>query len=1506
MQHTAPGYSRMATLKSNVNQTARRISQLKIARVFHKHWLATLVLALATLVTVIVVGQTTATAPSIPAISLSTDPLFAATGGDKPVIALALSVEFPTVGAQYVAAPGASTDATYSNINEYLGYYDAESCYSYNNAPTETPATGLTSPDYKRFDRSGPAVNRMCSDAFSGNFLNWSSSSAIDMLRLALSGGDRYIDSTSLTVLQRAVIPDGNPICMWNSSNFPAKQLLKSGGSSGIAYFGAVPTAMATTAGTNDIWVGNRLNRIYFRSGSASSGTCTDQSGYTLGGPTTAAIQKGPYTMPTNAPLPSDAVLLGGENRTYYYTGTKEVWFGAVSGGVNYWTVLPASGGIDCYWTGGGGPFGGIQDPIGGVAKKCYVRPYSGTWTPATSASALNSDGFFYSRVQVCNVSGTTLQDSRDYGLCKQYPNGNYKPTGSIQKYSDQLRLSAFGYLMDQADGGGYSQRFGGVLRAPTKYVGPKTYDDNGQDNTPSGGNPKTEWNASTGVFNANPDGDTTQTTPISGVINYLNKFGRTGPVAGRYKIYDPVGELYGEALRYLQGLAPTPEAVSSITSDMYDGFPAATTWADPYGGTRTNTADYSCLKSNIVVIGDVNTWDSKRLFTRTADLSSNLPNLNDWNTIAHNFESNIISTYTDGQGNSTRTTGNPNTPNTQLQVGANGYQGPLVASAYWARTHDIRGTNWTSGSGPNLQRLGLRVKSYFFNVNEYASSNNASYRQNQDQFFTAAKYGGFETDSANINNKPYNTFGNPFKRQDGTNDNAVWQDAANPGEASTFYLQSNARAVLNAFDSIFSRASTSARSIAGSAAASKNLMQAGSTVYQASFDTSDWSGDVLSLPISVSTTNTVSVATTPNWTASTRLSTLTAPATSRNIFVGRAGATSNPVASAFTWVAIDTALQTNLNKASSTSTADGLGQDRLNYLRGDQSKAGTPFRSRTKLLGDIVNSGIVYSGIPAARVGASSTYSGFYTANSTRTPAVFVGANDGMMHAFNATTGDELFAYIPSWMGTKLSALTNSNYNSNHQNYVDATPAVAEAQTGTAGTSADWKTVLVSGTGGGGSGVFALDVTDPTAFSASKVMWEFTRTDDADLGYVVGRPQIVKLQTSAPGAATATYKWFAMIASGVNNYVADPALANAFSTTGNPALFLLALDKPAGTAWTSTGATPNYYKISLPVNSTTSATNATGLINFRPTFGSSSEVSQVYMGDLHGNMWKLNFALHGSSEWILNKLSAYNKGTASLPNPYPLYIANTAAGAIQPISMAPSIVSGPVIGGINTAYVAFGTGKYLEPSDKTSTAQNSLYVVYDDGTTTKDSTPAGNSIVSGRGRLQAGTVNLTTGVVSVPAFKAGRAISDADTTKRSGWYVDFPASGERLINNMTVAGNNLILGSLIPAATGATGSCSAAGGSGNEYIVNVDTGNGTVRASTVGLLGEPLILDVGSATTYTTSTTTGRRIKTIVKQVIQQGSSGVSASTTSTSTIAAGRLSWRQINNYQDLKNAP
>ncbi|MBG6075499.1 pilus assembly protein [Polaromonas sp. CG_9.11] len=1498
MQNSSRIHSQTSVHLANFPVAFKSSKQSMLAFALRKRWLPLAVLLSMVLVATLVVGQSAP--PSIPVINLSTDPLFSAAGGDKPVMALALSVEYPTVGAQYLPpVSNATTDATYSNLNEYLGYYDAESCYSYNNTPTEIPATGLSASDYKRFDRSGSAGTgttlHMCTNAFSGNFLNWASNSAIDMLRLALSGGDRYIDTASLTILQRAVIPNGDPVCMWNSSNFPGKQLQKDGGGSG-KYWGAVPTALVTQAAGSDIWVGNTLNRIYF--GTGKTGGCGDTGAYILGTSTNSS-NVGPITDSSTA-LPGDAVSCASENATCSFSGVKEVWYGAsITTGngkktvtTNYWKVAPASNGLSC----SNNIFG---DPISGTAKNCYTR--ASNWVPPTSASTLNSDGFFYSRVQVCNASGSplVLQDVRDYGLCKQYPSGYFKPTGSIQKYSDQLRLAAFGYLMDQT--ASYSGgRYGGVLRAPMKFVGSKTFDTAGQDNTPTGGNPKTEWNASTGVFNTNPDNDATQTTPISGVINYLNKFGRTGPTPGRYKIYDPVGELYYETLRYLQGLQPTPAAVSGLTSPtdaIYDGFPVTKTWTDPYGDGRSATTDYACLKSNIVVIGDVNTHDGNNL--PAVSIANNIPDISAWTSVVQKFEKNTSSTYFDGQGIS-RTTGNPNNPTNGNPPG-----NQIVGTAYWAHTHDIRGTDWIAS--PSLQRPGLRTKTFFFDVNEYANSNSTAYRQNNNQFFTAAKYGGFESDAGNLGGKPYNTFGNPFKSQNSTNDNDVWQDSTRPGEASTYYLQSSARGVLNAFDSIFSRASTSARSIAGAATSGRSLTPTGSnSTYQAAFDTSDWSGDVLSVPLNLTGTSTVTVGS-ATWSAAERLGLLPTPAISRNIVIGMPGATANPVATAFTWAAIGAAMQTNLAKLTPASATDSLGEARVNYLRGDRSNEGASFRRRNKLLGDILNSGIVASGKPTASVSSTSAYATFSSENASRTPTLFVGANDGMLHAFNSTNGDEIFGYIPSWMGTKLAALTSKTYLSNHQAYVDGTPAVAEAQVGSSGTASDWKTVLVSGTGAGGSGVFALDVTDPGRFSASNVMWEFTRADDVDLGYVVGRPQILKLRTSAPSQATATYRWFAVVASGVNNYLPDSLFNGAFSPSGNPALFLLALDKPVGAAW-SYGT--NYYKISLPADSILNANNGTGLINFQPIFGGNvGELTQVYMGDLHGKLWKLDFAARGASEWTMDKLSPYKKGSSAPFIPYPLYIAKTAdntTGLIQPISMAPAVVPGPNLNGISTNYITFATGKYLEASDKTSSISNSIYEVFDNGSTAADSSPAGASIISGRGRLTPGTINTSTGVVSTPAFKWGRAASDTDASQRSGIYVDLSITGERGITNPKVAGDYLLLNSLIPASAGATGSCTAAGGDGRQYRINYLTGKGTVENSTTGLLGEPLLINLPSASTYTISSTTGQRTKTVVQQVIQPGSLGVATGSLVTNTVVTGRLSWRQINNYQNLKNVP
>ena len=516
---------------------------------------------------------------------------------------------------------------------------------------------------------------------------------------------------------------------------------------------------------------------------------------------------------------------------------------------------------------------------------------------------------------------------------------------------------------------------------------------------------------------------------------------------------------------------------------------------------------------------------------------------------------------------------------------------------------------------------------------------------------------------------------------------------------------------------------------------------------------------------------------------------------------------------------------------------------------------------------------------------------------------AVFAGANDGMLHAFAAktdasksiTAGDELFAYIPSWMGPKLSALTSKDYVNNHQAYVDAPSAVGEVQVANSDAATDWKTVLVSGTGAGGRGVFALDVSKPESFGASNVMWEFTPSDDDDIGYVVGRPQLLKFKTGAN-----TYRWFAAVASGVNNY--DSTFSNQ-GGSAQPALFLLALDKAAGASWAKG---TNYFKISFPVDSTLAATHATGMANFSALWGSSGEVTHIYAGDFHGRVWKLDFTdkkvasgYKPTTDWNIDKLSSFNNGTV----PYPFYIAKDSSGNVQPITAAPGLFTGPVVGGVNTFYVVVGTGKYLESGDTTSTQGHSVYALYDDGSISADSSPATVGI-SGRSRLQQGTVDTTTSKINVTKFTWGRPKTDGDTTQRSGWYFDLPGTGEKLVYSIGNLGNlTAAFSTLTPGASGAVAACSTDAGTSKLYTVNVGDGTGTYQ-QIQGVSGEILFLENKEKTTVSKYDSTGRATRKIVKQPVTIGTKGVGQSKPVEITETIGRLSWRQIYNYQDLKN--
>jgi type IV pilus assembly protein PilY1 len=241
--------------------------------------------------------------------------------------------------------------------------------------------------------------------------------------------------------------------------------------------------------------------------------------------------------------------------------------------------------------------------------------------------------------------------------------------------------------------------------------------------------------------------------------------------------------------------------------------------------------------------------------------------------------------------------------------------------------------------------------------------------------------------------------------------------------------------------------------------------------------------------------------------------------------------------------------------KLTAADKVDNKGQERVDYLRGDRTKeasqSGGIFRDRGSRLGDIVNSNIWYTGKPASGYSMNGYYAFRSNANGGkggRTPMVYVGANDGMLHGFAASNGTELMAYIPQGIAEgDLRKLTDTNYD--HQYFVDGSPFTGDAFIG---STPAWTTVLVGTLGAGGKGYFVLDVTDPANFTVANagalVLTDTTKSSDPDLGHIISPPlvdsavdnksrQIVKMNGPSGG------RWAVVLGNGYNSINEAPVL---------------------------------------------------------------------------------------------------------------------------------------------------------------------------------------------------------------------------------------------------------------------------------------------------------------------------------------------------------------------------
>ncbi|MGZ9711223.1 pilus assembly protein [Glaciimonas sp. GNP009] len=421
-----------------------------------------------------------------------------------------------------------------------------------------------------------------------------------------------------------------------------------------------------------------------------------------------------------------------------------------------------------------------------------------------------------------------------------------------------------------------------------------------------------------------------------------------------------------------------------------------------------------------------------------------------------------------------------------------------------------------------------------------------------------------------------------------------------------------------------------------------------------------------------------------------------------------------------------------------------------LAYVRGDPALEASHqighFRSRKSRLGDIVNSLPIYVknthlGYTALADihGGGSIYQDYERAKSARTAMLYVGANDGMLHAFEATTGAERFAYIPHAVFPHLHLLSDPNYKHKHHYFVDGklTEGDAYLQRGSASTPM-WKTIVLGSTGAGAKSVFALDVSSPDALSAKSVMWERSDTlrggvIDNDMGHVFGEAAVVRLRNG---------QWAALYGNGYD------------SKNNKATLYLVNV------------ADGSLIKKIHTEHGGKTAPN--GLSTPALLFNAHREVIAAYAGDLRGNVWKFDLESTDPHAWTVG----YQRR--------PLYVAHDRQGKPQPIVQQPVMARHPNGGRM----IMFGTGKLFEISDPADTQVQAVYALWEK--------PDGVTTIDGAYQLQQQTLSRIEG---------GRTISKNAINWRNqrGWYVELPDRGERVVGKLQILNGMLVIMTMTP-----------------------------------------------------------------------------------------------------------
>lgn len=558
-----------------------------------------------------------------------------------------------------------------------------------------------------------------------------------------------------------------------------------------------------------------------------------------------------------------------------------------------------------------------------------------------------------------------------------------------------------------------------------------------------------------------------------------------------------------------------------------------------------------------------------------------------------------------------------------------------------------------------------------------------------------------------------------------------LWHAAVNGG--GRYFNVLNPQTLARALSSTMAEIRAATGAAAAAATSSQEPAEGDNLLFSSSYRSIYWDGELEARRISLSDG---SISKTPDWSAARLLDGKVGKSSdTRKIFIRDSVGSTD--LKQFRWRNLDTVQQgyftglchspERLSQCGSLSANEKLlltGARVVNYLRGQSGFENHPdntnklFRRREQVLGAPINAPPLYVGRPAFRY-ADENYGAFRDVEAfNRQPMVYLAANDGMLHAFNAQSGEEAWAFIPPAVLPTIWRSSDMNFDKNFTYLLDGAPVAADiCPTGsqTRCTAQQWRTILINGLGAAGRSYFALDITDPIN---PKFLWEFSHDN---LGYAVGKPIVTKRRDGT---------WIVVLASGYNNV-----------SPGDGQGRLYVLDAYSGKL--------------LDTLSTVEGTtdNPSGLAHLNAWVDNALDNTALrfYGADLMGNLWRFD---------IDDLIPPQGKEAVRLAQ----FIRNTKA---QPVTTRVEL-SQIRSGNMTVPVITVGTGRLLHVSDLTNQDVQSIYTIKDMLTG------------EGFGDVRNGGLLASRSIVAGQAGERSVKGDPVDWTTQVGWYLDFDQSDSR------------------------------------------------------------------------------------------------------------------------------